>query len=88
MYSDKEKSILTVRPGITDLASIWNSDEGALLAGASDPDQVYMERIRPEKIRLQLKYLRERSLSLDIKIILRTCMELLGKKTGAQKKGT
>ena len=62
MFTEEEKAILSVRPGITDWASIWNPDEGAILAGSPDPEKTYMEKIRPEKIRLQLKYVRERSL--------------------------
>ena len=72
MFTEEEKAILSVRPGITDWASIWNPDEGAILAGSSDPEKTYMEKIRPEKIRLQLKYVRERSLWVDLKIILWT----------------
>jgi lipopolysaccharide/colanic/teichoic acid biosynthesis glycosyltransferase len=72
MYTEEEKAILTVRPGITDWASIWNPDEGAILAGSTDPDRDYLEKIRPEKIRLQLKYVRERSLWIDLKIIFLT----------------
>ncbi len=79
MYTVEEKAILTVRPGITDWASIWNSDEASLLAGADDPDRVYLELIRPEKIRLQLKYVRERSFMLDIRIILLTLFKLMQK---------
>lgn len=47
MYSEEEKVILNVRPGITDWASVWNPDEGALLAGSDDPDKLYLEEIRP-----------------------------------------
>jgi lipopolysaccharide/colanic/teichoic acid biosynthesis glycosyltransferase len=72
MFTEEEKTILSVRPGITDWASIWNPDEGAILAGSPDPEKTYMEKIRPEKIRLQLKYVRERSLWVDLKIILWT----------------
>jgi lipopolysaccharide/colanic/teichoic acid biosynthesis glycosyltransferase len=77
MYTAEEKAILTVRPGITDWASIWNSDEAALLAGADDPDKAYLELIRPEKLRLQLKYVRERSFMVDIRIILLTLLKLI-----------
>lgn len=77
MYTVEEKAILTVRPGITDWASIWNSDEAALLAGAPDPDKAYLELIRPEKLRLQLKYVRERSFMMDIQIILLTLLKLI-----------
>lgn len=72
MFTDDEKSILSVRPGITDWASLWNSDEGSILAGSNDPEKTYMEKIRPEKIRLQLKYVNEHSFWTDLKIITLT----------------
>ena len=77
MFTKEEKAILTVRPGITDWASLWNSDEGAILAGSADPEKTYMEEIRPEKIRLQLKYVRERSFLTDINIILQTVLKII-----------
>ncbi len=79
LYTDEEKVILTVRPGITDWASLWNPDEGALLKGSLDPDQDYMEKIRPEKIRLQLKYVRKRSFWVDIKITFLTLKTIIFK---------
>ena len=69
---DEKKVILSVKPGITDWACIWNSDEAKLLAGSDDPDRDYLEKIRPEKIRLQLKYVREHSFWIDFKIMLMT----------------
>jgi lipopolysaccharide/colanic/teichoic acid biosynthesis glycosyltransferase len=80
MFTDEEKAILSVRPGITDWASLWNSDEGALLAGSVDPEKDYMEKIRPEKIRLQLKYVRERSFWVDMEILFRTAMKVVGRR--------
>lgn len=77
MFTEEEKAILTVRPGITDWASKWNPDEGAILAGSQDPEKTYMEKIRPEKIRLQLKYIRERSFWVDLKIIFQTLATIL-----------
>lgn len=79
MYAEDEKAILTVRPGITDWASLWNSDEGAILAGSPDPEKTYMEKIRPEKIRLQLKYVRERSFMTDIKIVFLTLKKVVSR---------
>lgn len=76
IYSSREKAILSVRPGITDWASIWNSDEGSLLAGAEDPDKTYLELIRPEKIRLQLKYVENRSFWTDLTILVATLEKL------------
>lgn len=72
MLTEEEEIILSVKPGITDWACIWNPDEAKLLAGSDDPDRDYLEKIRPEKIRLQLKYVREHSLWIDFKIMLMT----------------
>lgn len=79
MFTEEEKAILSVKPGITDYASVWNSDEGKLLEGAEDPDKAYMEMIWPEKKRLQLKYVRERSFWTDIKIIMLTLQAVVRK---------
>jgi len=73
-FTEEEQAILSVRPGISDWASIWNADEGALLAGAEDPEQIYATRIRPTKLRLQLKYVREQSFFTDLKIIFLTAL--------------
>ena len=73
MLSEEErKKIFSVRPGITDFASLWNFHEGEILKGSKDPEKTYMEKIRPKKIELQLKYVRERNFRLDIKLILKT----------------
>ena len=61
MYSDEERAILELRPGITDWASIWNSNEAAVLEGSKDPEKTYEELIRPTKLALQLFYARNRS---------------------------
>jgi lipopolysaccharide/colanic/teichoic acid biosynthesis glycosyltransferase len=74
MFTEEEKAILEVRPGITDWASLWNPDEGKILEGSPDPEKTYMERIRPTKIQLQLKYVRERSFWKDMKIIFQTLL--------------
>ena len=72
MFTEEEKAVLSVRPGMTDYASLWNFHEGELLRGSADPEKTFLEEIRPEKIRLQLKYVREQSFWVDLKIILRT----------------
>lgn len=77
MYSEEERAILTVRPGITDWATLWNPDEGAVLAGSPDPEKTYLEKIRPVKIRLQLHYVRTRSLWTDLTIIARTLAAMI-----------
>ena len=72
LYREEEKKILLLRPGITDWASIWNSDEGGILEGALDADAVYLKVIRPVKIELQLYYYHNSSFSNDIKILFYT----------------
>ena len=72
LYSEKEKKILSVRPGITDLATLWIRDKGNLVLGSEDPEEIYLKKIRPEKIRLQLQYIEEKSTLLDIKIMFKT----------------
>lgn len=81
MYTDNEKVLLQLRPGITDYASIWNNDEAAILAGHADPEKAYLELVRPEKIRLQLKYYREKSLLTDLKIIFQTVRMIFATRT-------
>ena len=77
MYTEEERTILRVRPGITDWASLWNSDEGALLAGSLDPEKTYLENIRPHKIRLQLKYVHQQSFWTDLTILLLTLVAVI-----------
>jgi lipopolysaccharide/colanic/teichoic acid biosynthesis glycosyltransferase len=77
MFTEEEMAILNVRPGITDWASLWNPDEGAVLAGSPDPERAYMEKIRPQKLKLQLKYVRKYSFWIDLKIILLTLKSII-----------
>lgn len=77
LYSEEEKVILSVLPGVTDYASIWNPNEGKILAGSKDPEKVYMEKIWPEKQRLRLEYARSHSLWIDFKIILGTLKTII-----------
>ncbi len=77
MFTDEEKEvILSVKPGLTDWASLWNFHEGELLKGSSDPEKAYQEKIRPKKIRLQIKYVKERSFLIDLKIIIKTILKI------------
>src|SRR6058998_886101 len=72
LFNEEEKEILSVRPGITDWATLWIRDEGRLLAGSDDPERTYFEKIWPEKHRLALEYVRNRSLTVDFEIMART----------------
>jgi lipopolysaccharide/colanic/teichoic acid biosynthesis glycosyltransferase len=71
-YSAEERRVLSVRPGITDPASLQFANEGEILRGSTDPDRDYMEKIHPEKMRLSLDYVATRSISGDLGIIART----------------
>ncbi|OGY70806.1 MAG: hypothetical protein A3C00_01775 [Candidatus Jacksonbacteria bacterium RIFCSPHIGHO2_02_FULL_44_25] len=76
---EKYTKILSVRPGITDYASLRFPNEGEILRGADDPHQAYKEKIQPEKMRLQEKYVDERSFSTDCRILTQTILTILKK---------
>lgn len=78
-YNEEEKIILTVRPGITDFASIKFHNEGEIIAssGIESADEAYSRLIRPEKLRLQIKYVKEHNLMVDFKLILQTIKKII-----------
>jgi len=80
-YTPEERQLLSVPPGITDWASIRFNNEGEILKGSANPHQAYRERIRPEKMRLGLEYVRRRSLWIDLQIILETALTLVKTRT-------
>jgi lipopolysaccharide/colanic/teichoic acid biosynthesis glycosyltransferase len=75
-YTPEQRRVLELRPGITDWASIWNSHEEEVLAGAADPHRAYKELIQPTKLKLQLEYCRTRSFGVDIRIIVSTFIKV------------
>jgi lipopolysaccharide/colanic/teichoic acid biosynthesis glycosyltransferase len=72
LYTPEERKVLSVKPGITDLASVRFPNEGEILRGSTDPDKDYMEKIHPEKMRLNLEYVRTQSLLTDLRLIAET----------------
>ena len=80
IWTDVERGLLSVKPGITDLSSIVFSDESEILKGACDPDIAYNQLIRPWKSRLGLAYIRHQSVSLDIELILTTALALVSRR--------
>ena len=80
-YNNEERRILNVKPGITDYASMTFHNEGEILKGSSDPHQAYREKIRPEKIRLAVRYVDEQSFWVDLKIIIKTIIALVKTRT-------
>lgn len=79
MYTENEKKILDMKPGITDWASITNFDQFEIFTKAKDPDEAYLRYIRPLKLKLQLYYRNNNSLSSDIKIILWTIYKIISR---------
>jgi lipopolysaccharide/colanic/teichoic acid biosynthesis glycosyltransferase len=77
MYTPEQFTVLSVRPGITDYASIEYSKENDLLAASSDPEKTYIEEIMPAKLALNHKYIREQGLLTDVKIILKTFLKIV-----------
>lgn len=76
MYTVEQRKVLEVKPGITDYASIEYANENELLGKADDPEKMYVEEIMPAKLRLNLKYVQEKSFFVDLKIIIRTAMKI------------
>jgi len=72
LYTPEQRQVLNVRPGITDYASLRFPNEGEILKGSLDPDKDYMEKIHPERMRLNLEYVNTSSFFADIAIILKT----------------
>ena len=74
LYDNKQKEILKVRPGITDIASITFRNENDLLSQSPNPEDYYIQEIMPKKISLSLEYVKTRTLIKDIKLIFKTIL--------------
>jgi len=85
MYTAAERGLLSVRPGITDLASIVFSDEGDILDGSPDPDLLYNQIIRPWKSQLGLIYVERQTFLLDIKVLVLTIVNSLSRSRTLEK---
>lgn len=77
LYNEEQQNVLSIKPGITDFASIEYVRENELLSASSDPEKTYIEEIMPAKLELNLKYLCEQSFLTDMKIILQTIKAIL-----------
>jgi len=77
LYNEEQQNVLSIKPGITDYASIEYVRENELLSASSDPEETYIKEIMPAKLELNLKYLREQSFLTDMKIILQTIKAIL-----------
>ena len=72
------EEILRVPPGLTDLASLKYRDEATILAQSENPEEAYLKRVLPDKIKLAKEYIRRSSFLFDLSLILRTPLRLFG----------
>ena len=79
MYTTEQMRVLSVRPGITSLASIRYRNENDILATAEDPDRCYIEKVMPDKLNIDLEYVDRATLWNDIKLIFSTFKEIVTK---------
>lgn len=78
LYTEQQKKVLSVRPGITDYASVCFRNENEILAQAEDPQKEYIEHIMPLKLRYNQKYIEEMGVFTDLKLIFLTVYVILG----------
>lgn len=79
LYTDEQRKILDVKPGITDFASIEYFKENELLGNSSNPDKTYIEEIMPAKLKLNEKYLSNPSIITDVKVMWLTFKKMISK---------
>ena len=80
LFRQDYETILKIRPGITDLASLKYQDEAELLATSTDAEEEYLRRVLPDKVELAKYYVKRSSLFFDMSLILRTIPKLFGSK--------
>lgn len=79
LYDERQRRVLTVRPGLTDYASLKYISESELLAKSNDPEKTYIEEIMPAKLELNLQYIDNQSLKEDFKLIFQTLFSIFKK---------
>ena len=77
MYNEDQKKVLSIKPGITDYASIEYSNENTMLSISANPEQLYINEVMPAKLKLNLKYIEEQGLFTDLKIIFKTLEKIV-----------
>lgn len=78
LYTAEQRKVLSVRPGITGMASINYIDENELLARAANPEHAYIHEVMPAKLALDLRYVQEHTFLLDLRIIIATVAKVFG----------
>ena len=77
-FHEQYRELLSVRPGLTDMSSLKYADEARWLAGAADPEEIYVSRILPDKLASARQYLSESSLRMDLKLMALTLLRVFG----------
>ncbi len=77
-YTEEQRKVLLVRPGLTDMASIEYINENEILAQSENPEKTYREQIMQEKLKLNFEYINHISLKCDIHIIFKTLFKIIG----------
>lgn len=80
LYNEEQSKVLSVRPGLTDYASIEYADENDILGASADPEKEYVVNIMPAKLRLNMKYIGEANLATDVRILFLTLKKILGRR--------
>lgn len=76
LYSSEQRKVLSVRPGLSSLASIAYINENEVLGRSNDPERTYIEEVMPAKLELDLRYVREQGLAMDLRIMIGTLKAL------------
>lgn len=76
LYTEEQRKVLQVKPGITDLASLEYFKESELLAASSDPETTYIKEIMPEKLKLNLEYIHRAGIITDLGIVIKTIIRI------------
>ncbi len=79
LYNEQQKKVLSIKPGITDYASIKYINENEILAHSENPEKTYIQEVMPEKLKINLEYIEKQNVLEDIKIILKTFTKILSK---------
>lgn len=77
LYTDEQQKVLSVKPGVTDYASIEYMDENEILGKSNDPEKTYIEEIMPEKIKYNMKYIQNKNVSEYFKVIFLTLLKIV-----------
>jgi len=77
LYTEEERKVLEVRPGITDLASLRYSDENEILGKVENPEEYYINVIMKDKLKLNLEYIEKSNIIFDIYLIIKTIIKCI-----------